>query len=309
METDEAFESGMLYDSLEAPPDAPLTAEAAPAVIEAVRGDSVWLSSERIVAAILDPRNPPSRSRRFWYNQIVASEDAWIDPRDFDLCKAPDGVPPLAPRDEIVMFFDGSKSDDATALCGCRLSDGYVATLGVWQRPPGRRGELWTAPRAVIDETVDRVMEAYKVVAFWGDPSHTTDDETGERYWDGLFDQWHRRYGATLELWADRGVERGHAVMWDMASPSRSSQFAAAAERCATEITEHLLIHDGDARLRAHCRNAKRYPTKYGISLWKGHRESPKKVDLAVCMVGARMLRRLVLNNPTRKRRRTGNVW
>lgn len=309
MESGKSLASGMLYDSLEAPPEAPLTAEAAPYVVEAIRGDSIWLSTERIVQAILDPRNPPSRSRRFWYNQIVAAEDAWADPMDWDLCKAPDGVPPLAPKDEIVVFLDCSKSDDATGLVGCRLSDGLVVTLGMWQRPPGRRGDLWTAPRATIDETVDRVFSAYKVVAFWADPSHTVEDETGERYWDAVFDEWHRRYGAKLELWADRGQQRGHAVMWDMTAPSRAAQFAAAAERCATEISEHVLIHDGDARLRAHVRNARRYPTKWGVSLWKGHRESPRKVDLAVSMVGARMLRRLVINNPSGKRRRSGRVW
>lgn len=309
MESGQSIATGLLYDSLEAPPDAPLTPEAIPAVIEAVRGDSVWLDTERIVNTVLDPRNPPSRSRRYWFNQIVAAEDAWISPQDFDLCQANDGVPPLSPQDEIVMFLDCSKSDDATALVGCRISDGLVVTLGMWQRPPGTRGKDWIAPRAVIDETVDRVMDAYHVVAFFGDPSHTVEDETGERYWDGLFDQWHRRYGPQLELWADPHKLRGHAVMWDMAAPSRAEMFAAAAERCATEIDEHVLIHDGDARLKQHARNARRYPTRWGVSLWKGHRESPRKVDLAVCMVGARMLRRMVLNNPNRKKRRTGKVW
>lgn len=309
MESNRTLASGLLYDSLEAPPEAPLSAEAAPAVVEAIRGDSVWLDTERIVASILDPRNPPSRSRRFWYNQIVAAEDAWASPQDWDLCQANDGVPPLAPRDELVLFFDASKSDDATGLVGCRLSDGLIITLGMWQKPPGTRGKDWTAPRALIDETVDRIMDAYTVVAFYGDPSHTFDDESGERYWDELFDQWHRRYGARLEIWADPNKTRGHSIMWDMTAPGRQEQFAAAAERCATEIAEHVLLHDGDARLRTHVRNARRYPTKWGVSLWKGHRESSRKVDLAVCMVGARMLRRLVLNNPNRKRRRTGNVW
>lgn len=309
MESGQSLATGVLYDSLEAPPDAPLTKEAAPAVLEAIRGDSHWLDTDRIINTLLDPRNPPSRSRRYWYNQIVAAEDAWASPLDWDLCKANDGVPPLAPRDEIVMFFDGSKTDDATALVGVRLTDGLVVTLGMWQRPPGARGDGWTAPRALIDETVTRMFDAYRVAAFWADPSHVLDDETGERYWDALLDDWHRRYGGQLELWADGGEKKGHAVMWDMTSPARSAQFAADAERCATEISEHVLIHDGDARLRTHVRNARRYPTKWGISLWKGHRESARKVDLAVCMVGARMLRRLVLNNPNRRRRRTGKVW
>src|SRR5699024_10649297 len=34
---------GLLYDSLEAPPEAPLTADAAPEVVAAVRGDAEWL--------------------------------------------------------------------------------------------------------------------------------------------------------------------------------------------------------------------------------------------------------------------------
>jgi hypothetical protein len=310
MESGRSIASGMLYDTLEAPPEAPLTAEAAPAVVRAIRGDSHWLSTDRIVATILDPRNPPSRSRRFWFNQIVAAEDAWISPQDFELCKAPDGVPPLSPKDEIVMFFDGSKSDDATGLVGCRLRDGLVVTLGMWQRPPGERGKLWTSPRAKIDETVERMFDAYRVVAFFADPSHTFDDESGERYWDGLIDEWHRRFGGRLEVWADgTNKTRGHSIMWDMASPQRSAQFTAAVERCAQEIDEHTLIHDGDARLRTHARNARRYPNKWGVSMWKGHRESKRKVDLAVCMAGARMVRRLVINTPKRSHQRPGKLW
>jgi hypothetical protein len=300
---------GIMYDSVEAPPDAPLSAEAAPAVIEAVRGDAYWLNTDRIVAAILDRRNPPSRSRRFWYNQIVASEDAWIDPADFDLCQAGDDVPPLAPRDELALFFDGSKSDDATALVGARLIDGLVVTLGMWQRPPGRRGDGWLAPRSSVDAVVESIFETYKVVGFFADPSHVVEDETQERYWDGLLDEWHRRYAGELDLWSEPGKNNGHAVMWDMASPQRTAQFTAAAERCATEIEERTLIHDGDGRLRAHARNAKRYPNKHGVSLWKGHRESQRKVDLAVCMVGARMVRRMALNNPERQRKRSGRIW
>src|SRR5690606_16426168 len=49
--------TGILYDSLEAPPDAPLTAEAAPEVVRSIRGDSVWLDVDRVVASILDTRN------------------------------------------------------------------------------------------------------------------------------------------------------------------------------------------------------------------------------------------------------------
>lgn len=309
MESGRSLATGMLYDSLEAPANSPLDPVELPKVLAVVRGDSYWLNTERIVNTVLDPRNSPSRSRRFWLNQIVSPEDAWVDDKDWDLCAAHDGVPPLAPKDEIALFGDMSKSDDATALVACRLHDGLVVTIDMWQRPPQQRAGEWTAPRPLVDQAVERVFQSYNVAAFWADPSHTFDDESGERYWDGLIDEWHRKYGAQLELWAEGGERRGHSIMWDMASPARLSAFTAAAERTATDITEHIVLHDGDRRLRTHVRNARRYPTRYGISLWKGHRESPRKVDLAVCMVGALMLRRMVLNNPNRRRKRSGNVW
>jgi hypothetical protein len=44
------------------------------------------------------------------------------------------------------------------------------------------------------------------------------------------------------------------------------------------------------------------------VSLGKEHRESARKVDLAVCAVGARMLRRVVLNLRASKKQRTGEA-
>lgn len=306
--------SGIMYDSLEAAPDAPLTAEDAGEVLRTVRGDSSWLDEGRIVKSILDTRNPPSRSRRFWYNQIHATEDAWSDPQDFDRLQFDRVEPrpqPVVDGDQIAMFFDGSKSDDATGLVGCRISDGFVSTLGMWQKPPKERGALWTAPRAAIDAKVDELFERYDIVAFFADPSHTRDDETQERYWDETIDGWHRRYKDRLKLWAVPGAG-GHSVMWDMASPARASKFTAAAERCAADIEDKdqfALVHDGDRRLVNHVRNAKQAPGRLGTSLRKEHRESPKKIDLAVCMVGARMARRDYLNSVKAEKKRSGVVW
>lgn len=301
--------SGILYDSLEAPPDAPLTASAAPAVVKAIRGDSTWLDVDRIVSAILDPRNPPSRSRRFWYNQIVAAEDAWLTPQDVDATVVTEPVV-VGPEEEIVAFFDGSKSDDATALVGCRVSDGFVFTLGVWQRPHGERAKGWLVPRAEVNAAVDDMFASHQVVAFFGDPSHVKDDEDDTRYWDGLLDEWHQRYSGRLRLWSVQSGHSRHAVMWDMASPERVRLFTEAAQRFVTEIEQREFTHDGHPALVQHLKNARRYPNRFGVSLWKGHRESPRKVDLAVCAVGARMVRRLVLNtDPPDKKVRTGRVY
>lgn len=302
----EVVDVGLLYDSLEAPPEAPLSPEAAPSVVEAIRGDSVWLDTESIVKSILDIRNPPSRSRRFWYNQIVAAEDAWADPLQWDAIAAPGQL--VLPNEPVVAFFDGSKSDDTTGLVGCRLSDGHVFVLDSWSKPAGERGKGWIVPRGEVDDAVAAMFGAYKVHAFFADPSDTRDDE-GERFWEPFIDDWHQRYGPQLKLWAVQSGDRRHSIAWDMRSPERQRDFTGAAERFLAEMTARRFTHDGDLRLRQHVRNARRRPGKYGVGLGKEHRESARKVDLAVCAVGARMLRRLVQNKDTSTKQRSGKVW
>lgn len=299
-------EFGVMYDSLEAPPEAPLTLDVAPSVVKAVRGDAVWLDAEgRIKKSIANPANTPSESRRKWYNQITAAEDAWTEPAEIDPLAAPELS--VEPGEEIVMFLDCSKSDDATALVGTRMSDGHVFTLGMWQRPPGKRGDGWLAPREEVDALVDLTFDKYTVVGFFGDPSHVLDDETMDRYWDPLFEAWHLKYRHKLRIWASGSKGgKGHSVMFDMAARDNARTFAAAVGYTLEEIKSGSFTYDADARLRRHILNARRYPVQGFVSIAKDGRESKKKIDLAICMVGARMVRRMVLSNGKKK---GGSVW
>lgn len=296
---------GLLYDSLEAPPEAPLTIQAAPEVVAAVRGDSHWLDITRILKSIANPQNPPSESRRKWYNQITAAEDAWQTPQAWDQLARPDVV--VEKREEIAMFLDCSLSDDGTALVGCRVSDGHIFVLGYWQRPVSvKKDPSWRVSRDKVDAAVESAFAKYTVIGFYGDPSHVLDPETRDRYWDSYFDTWHERYKAKLRVWARRGHDAGHAVMFDMSQIAVQKTFVAALERADADIEQKAFTHDGDARLRRHVLNARLVPTRAGRSIAKEHRESPKKIDLAVAFVGARMVRQAYIN--TRKRR-GGRVW
>lgn len=295
----QSLTTGLLYDSLEASEHAPLSAEMAPLVVPTIRGDSTWLNVDRIVESILDTRNPPSQSRRYWYNQIVAAEDAWISPQEWDLCR--DESRALQPDDEIVIFFDGSKSDDATGLMACRISDGHLFTLGVWQRP--EHVAEWSVPRTQVSDLIDHTFALYDVRAFFADPG-TGEDELGERYWDANIDKWSNEYGDKLDIWSVMTGPKRHAVMWDMRSEERRRLFTEAAERTYTDILSHQLTHDGHPVLRIHVTNARRAPNKYGVSITKEHRESARKIDLAVCAIGARMLQRMHVALPSNKKRR-----
>lgn len=301
---------GLLYDSLEAGPDAPLTAEDAPEIVNTIRGDSTWLDIKSIVSSIMDSRNPASRSRRFWYNQIDSAADSWMTRNSWDAIK--DEKKTVMPGEAIVAFFDGSKNDDTTALVGCRVGDGHVFRIASWSRPPGGKsldGGLWIVDRDEVDVAVRQMFEDYDVKAFYGDPSDVRDSE-GERFWEPLMDSWHRDFGPRLAHWSIKSGDRTHSIAWDMRSRERNSLFTDAAQRFVTEVQDKRFTHDGSKSLRQHVLNAKRRPNEFGISLGKEHRESLRKIDLAVCAVGARMVRRMYLNRSTdTKKPRSGKVW
>jgi hypothetical protein len=342
-----AVKTGIMYDSVEAPTNIRLKPERPDGMsnddyevavrawlakwVTAIRGDAIWLDVENIVSEMLDENNPQSDMKRFYLNVITTSEDSWVAyaavrkaisrvaaaNRDASHDELRAGWLPM-PDEPIVVFGDGSKSDDSTGLVGCRLSDGYVFTIGVWQKPPGERGDKWLAPRGEVDARVTEMFQRFNVKAFWFDPSHAKDDSDSSRYWDGLIDTWMQEYGAQLQLWSTKTGHKAHAIMFDMASPDRQATFVAAAETFVEELEnfddveeyDPLFTIDGHAALLNHLQNARMWPTKWGTSLAKEGRESLKKIDLAVCAVGARMLRRIFANTTLdTKPERSGAVW
>lgn len=365
----EAIDTGTMYDTLEAPKDArlrpPFPDEAKDAerrgvkpiprevkdrltklyirrVLEAVRGGAWWLDIQNLTASILNPKNKASRSRRFWYNQITATEDAWVHPDAVKASIMPAvaelrrgvsdphllleaGWQVVSRTDKIAVFFDGSKSDDSTAIVGCRLSDGYCFLIGIWAKPKGERGKNWLAPRASVDLRVKKMFERFDVVAFWADPSHAKADEGQEdesSYWMPSLDRWMQTYKDRLDPkhWPTKSGLRKHAINWDMTNSERTKAFIDAAEQTVADFESQNDIEEfeptfqicGHPVLVQHLNNAiKHYdPRGWGTSLSKEQRDSPRKIDAAVCLVGARMLRRIVLNlAEEEEEEQPGEIW
>jgi len=303
----------ILYDSIEAPPNTDLYDDASRmAGLRAAYMDAPWADLERISDEMLDPSTSVADSIRFYLNGLAVTEDAWVDPRRFDELARPDLV--VADKEQIAMFLDCSKSTDATGLVACRISDGHVFTLGLWQRPHGDRGKGWLAPRHEVDAAVRAAFDRWTVVWFGVDPSPARDDEDEHLYWMPLIDAWHRDFRDRLPVWATPGA-KGHSVLFDMriktlGGADRNRMFTEAAMQTARDIDEDgTLTHDGNAALRMHVHNARRRTNPWGVSLGKVSRDSSKLVDLAVCMVGARMGRRIALNSgKLKKRNRTGEA-
>ena len=275
----EAYDNGFLYDALEAPADTPVgeIADAAEdpelqeELIEALRqglitcrGDAEWLDIETIIESILDIRNDVTESRRKFLNQINAAEDAWISPREWDRAYVP-GLRPLEPNDRIALGFDGSKSQDWTALVACRIDDAAIFPVKVWN-PENYGGEV---PREDVNNTVDWVFGTYDVVAFRSDV----------REFEAYVDQWGAKYGKRLAI---RATAK-HPVGYDMRSNIKN--FTLDCERFQDAVVELELLHGGSPVLKRHINNAVRRPNNFGISISKATKDSARKIDAAVCAV------------------------
>lgn len=297
----EAVDTGFLYDALEAPAETPVgeladlmedpeayeeALERLRAGLEVAKGDAVWLDTDTIVESILDVRNAVSESRRKFLNQINAAEDAWISPVEWDRCMDPK-LRPLEKGDYITLGFDGSKSNDWTALVACRVDDGAIFPIKVWN-PEKYNGEV---PRKDVDDTVRWTFGQYKVVGFRADV----------REFESYVDQWGIDYGKKLAV---KATGR-HPVAFDMRSNVK--QFTLDCEAFQEAAVEREVLHNGNVVLRRHVLNAVRRPNNHGISISKATKDSARKIDAAVCAVLARASRQQYLLS-TKNKKKGGTI-
>lgn len=292
---------GMMYDALEAPADTPISeipsekedpvgfAEGIEKLRQGLlvaRGDSTWLPIDDIIKSILSTKNPITESRRKFLNQVNASEDSWITPQQWDRLALVDPVFAPQPKQKITLGFDGSKSNDWTALVGCRVDDGFLFVIKVWN-PEKYGGEV---PREDVDATVHSVMNRYDVVAFRADVKE----------FEAYVDQWSRMYKKKMKV----NASPNNPIAFDMRGQQK--RFAFDCERLEDAVIEREVCHDGNPVLRQHVLNAKRHPTTYdAIAIRKATKDSSKKIDAAVCAVLAFGARQDYLMS---KKARTGRV-
>lgn len=278
VEAGQAVDTGLLYDALEAPADTPVSeippqdvdpegfAEGIAKLSEGIqvcRGDSHWLDIEAIIASILDTNNPISESRRMFLNQINAAEDAWMTTQMWESVRV-DST--LQAGDTITLGFDGSKSNDFTALVACRVDDGYLQVLRVWN-PEDFGGEV---PRDQVDALVRWCFSHFKVVGFRADVKE----------FESYIVDWTQDFGKKLKVKASPGKP----IEFDMRGQTK--KFAFDCEKFLDAVIEGAVCHNGDKVLSVHVLNAHRHPTTFGaISIRKASKDSTRKIDAAVAAV------------------------
>jgi len=232
------------------------------AIVEASGPAAKWSNVDSIIDLWRSPQTDRAYFERVWLNRPTQSARQAFDVERFLELKA-GGAP--EPGTLITIGFDGSRTNDSTALVGTTVEDGHQFLIGVWERPP--RVDEWEVPRDDVDRTLEEAFSTYQVWRVYADPP----------YWDELVDEWAGRYGSkkVIKWWTNSYVRMAQSV------------------RVYREaILNGELSFDGDERFAAHIGAAQKHEiNRVGddgsplFFLEKERRDSPEKIDIAVAAV------------------------
>lgn len=196
--------------------------------------------------------------RRYRLGQWVSPSTGWLTTEQW--AERADTTRVVSPREEITLFFDGSFSDDSTALIGCTINDPHVFVVGLWEKPDNVKD--WRVPRVDVSRVVDAAFRKYTVRELACDPYGWRDD----------IGKWARKYGK------QRVIEYPTHVR---------SRMGPATDRMTEAVLEANVTHDGNARLAVHVANCVVTHSTHGDLVTKDKQKSPRKIDAAVCAIGA----------------------
>ncbi|MFJ7590108.1 terminase [Streptomyces sp. NPDC097617] len=274
-----ARDEGLLYDHREAPPETDMAdRDSLMAGLRHAYGDSAvqaggWVNLERIAAEVWDPDTDPQDARRFYLGQITHASDSWISQPEWAAVAGIDKV--VGDKEAVVLGFDGSRSrsrgvTDATALVGCRVSDGHLFLIGCWEQPDGLAGENWHVPVVEVLATVEDAFKRYRVVGMYADPAK----------WESHVAAWEAKHGRRLKVKSTAQ----HPIEWWMTG-GRAHLIVRALEKFRGSVVENELTHDGSSVLTRHVLNSRRRQSRVGAQIAKEHPDSPRKIDAAVAAV------------------------
>jgi phage terminase large subunit-like protein len=212
------------------------------------------VAAEDFVSAVRRTPEPEFRTKRC--NQWVNTSATWLPYGAWARCEDRRPIPDMA---EVILGFDGSFSNDSTALVVVEVGETpHVDVAACWERPVGE-GDDWRVPIADVEEAIRQACRRWSVREIVCDPF-----------------RWARTY-QVLEA-------EGLPVVEFPQSPSR---MVPATQRFYEAVLNRGLTQSGDLRLARHMDNATLKVDARGARLAKDAKNSPRKIDLAVAAVMA----------------------
>ncbi|MEV0823842.1 terminase TerL endonuclease subunit [Nonomuraea rubra] len=244
----------LLFDHREAPPVSLKNKAELKKALRYVYGPAAdWMDLDRMVIDLQSM--PEHEARRYFLNQPTATQDTYIEKDTWNAARVE--LEPQ-PGDQIAIGFDGSLRYDATAIVGCRLADGLVFPIKVWENP--HTDDEWEVDVLEVSAAMSKAFDTYKVAWVYCDPA----------YWQDIVGRWAQEHGdkTVYEFWTHRDTAMANAC-----------------ERFKTGIETGQLWHTGDRTLTRHVLNARTKEVRAGIVIRKETKKSKRHIDACMAAV------------------------
>jgi phage terminase large subunit-like protein len=189
--------------------------------------------------------------RRYRLGQWTQHADAWLPREAWLACTDEREIPEGA---DVIVGFDGSYSGDATAIVAVELGGvPHLDVVALWEHP-GQQ-----VPIVDVEDTLREACQRWRVETIVADPF---------------------RWARSLQMLADEGLP----VEEFPQSPQRMTP---ATQRFGEAVFNRAMTHSGDPDLARHVGNAVVRNDSRGHRIVKEHKDSTRRIDLAVAAVMA----------------------
>lgn len=224
----------------------------------------VWEAANPGYGDFLDPEDFASTLKRVHenefrtkrLNQWVDTSEAWLPAGAWSARRTDREFVPG--RLGVVLGFDGSRSQDTTALVAVTVdTNPMVKVLGLWAKPEG--DNEWRVPRGEVKDHIRQACRDYNV---------------REIAWD----EW---------IWNDAAEELTDEGLPVVIFQQNMTRMSPATQRFYEAVTTGHIEHNGDPRLARHLENCQLKTDNRGSRVVKDAKNSPRKIDLAIAAIMA----------------------
>lgn len=216
-------------------------------------GDIVSLEDMQS-ASLLTPESEFKTKR---LNIWTSTGQSWIPSDAWDALELKDRKPILG--EDLVLAFDGSFSNDATAIIGWYLGGDkpHLKIVGLWELPEVDPDPMWCVPIAEVEKCI---IDTYR----------ETDTNTIEVCFDPS------RWARTFMILEEEGLPI-------VSYPNTAERLVPATQRFYEAVLNQSFTHDGDERLARHIANTVTKTSSRGLMVAKV--TSKRKIDAAVAAI------------------------
>lgn len=203
-------------------------------------------------------RTPENEFKTKRLNIWTSAKSAWLPDGKWDVLGVDDVN---VDGEKIVIGFDGSYSNDSTAVIGCTTGERkHMFVIGLWERP-ANRNEDWQVPITEVEHCIVEACKQFDVREVVCDPY---------------------RWARSIEVISE-AIGGGRVLEYPQ-SPQRMSP---ATQRFYDMTVSGELSHDNHPGLSRHLANATIKQDARGSRVAKESRYSSKKIDAAVAAIMA----------------------